>query len=146
MKEVIWFKISYAARKVLIGAFIIPILAFISITEANAEIYKWIDSNGVTYFSAYPPGKNNPENKTNESYENNYVIMYSASWCPVCRKARNYFNQNNIPFTEYDVEKLPNRMREYKRLGGTGYPLILIGDNKKMQGFSVGGFERRYYK
>ncbi|WP_198147347.1 glutaredoxin family protein [Gilvimarinus polysaccharolyticus] len=32
------------------------------------------------------------------------VVMY-ASWCGYCKKARRYFRANNIPFTEYDIEK-----------------------------------------
>ena len=142
MKEVACFKYKDEARSISIGVFIITVLVFVYIPTAYAEIYQRTDSNGVTYFSAHPPEENN----SNENYDNNYVVMYSTSWCPNCTKARNYFKQNGIPFTEYDVEKLPNRMREFNRLGGTGYPLILIGDNKQMQGFSVSGFERRYYK
>lgn len=145
MNNVFFFKSKNTDRKLIIGV-IIPILVLIFVPEANAEIYKWKDSDGVTYFSAHRPEKNNTENKSNESHNNNYIVMYSTSWCPYCRKARNYFKQNRIPFTEYDVEELPNRMREFKRLGGTGYPLILIGDNKQMQGFSVKNFERRYYQ
>lgn len=142
MKEIFCFKYRDAARSISIDVFLIVIIFLISISAVNAEIYQRTDSNGVTYFSAHPPEENN----SNESFDNNYVVMYSTSWCPNCTKARNYFKQKGIPFTEYDVEELPNRMREFKRLGGTGYPLILIGDNKQMQGFSVSGFERRYYK
>jgi len=32
------------------------------------------------------------------------VEIYSKSNCVFCDKAKNYFNQNNIPFTEHNVE------------------------------------------
>jgi|TARA_B100001105_G_scaffold52097_1_gene39366 glutaredoxin len=32
------------------------------------------------------------------------VEIYSKSNCVFCDKAKNYFNQNNIPFTEHSVE------------------------------------------
>lgn len=146
MKEIYFYKSWYASRRILIGIFVMPILSFIFIPVANSEVYKWTDSNGVTYFSAHPPEKRGSASKSKESFNDDFIEMYSTSWCPYCRKARNYFRENDIPFAEYDVEELPNRMREFKELGGTGYPLILIGENKKMQGFSVKGFERRYYK
>ncbi|MCK5386401.1 MAG: hypothetical protein KAJ39_04405, partial [Gammaproteobacteria bacterium] len=28
------------------------------------------------------------------------IIMYGTSWCPGCKKMRNYFNKNDIQFTE----------------------------------------------
>jgi glutaredoxin len=32
------------------------------------------------------------------------ITMYSTSWCPVCAKARAYFNERKIPFQDRDVE------------------------------------------
>lgn len=146
MKKAFFYKCRYAARTILFGVLVMPILGFIFMPVVNAEMYKWTDSNGVTYFSVHPSGESGSESKPEESLNNDTIVMYSTSWCPYCKKARNYFRENDIPYTEYDVEKLPGRMREFEELGGTGYPLILIGQHKKMQGFSIQGFERRYYK
>ena len=71
--------------------------------------------------------------------------MYSTAWCLYCKKARNYFNKKGIPFVDYNVEKIPARMREFKKLDGTGYPLIIIG-KQKMLGFSAEKFDKRYKK
>ena len=30
--------------------------------------------------------------------------MYSKPGCPYCQKARDYYNENNIAFVEYDAE------------------------------------------
>ena len=146
MKEVYFFKNWHAPRRISIGIFVITILSFIFIPTVNAELYKWTDSNGVTYIKSHPPEIRGSESKSEEVYYSDEVVMYSTSWCPYCREARNYFRENDISFTEYDVEKSSSSMREFKELGGTGYPLILIGENKIMQGFSEKGFERRYYK
>lgn len=64
------------------------------------------------------------------------VIMYSTSWCPYCRKAREYFEQANIPYAEYDVEKSPRAMAEYQQLSGRGVPVIQIGSTV-VQGFDA---------
>ncbi|MEX2199616.1 MAG: glutaredoxin domain-containing protein [Burkholderiales bacterium] len=68
------------------------------------------------------------------------VVMYATSWCPYCAKARAYFGRKGIAYTEYDVEKSPTANAEFKRLGGRGVPLILVG-REKMSGFSEAGFD-----
>jgi len=136
-------------------------------STAEAQIYKWTDSKGKVHFGDQLPASERAENfdlnvtppssdsttnqhsndKNNSSKQSaipKRIIMYGTSWCPYCKKARAYFKAKGIAYVEYDVEKLPSRMREFKNLGGTGYPLLLIGDNQKMQGFSEAGFERRY--
>ncbi len=40
------------------------------------------------------------------------VIMYSKPGCPYCQRARNYYNENNIPFTEFDAQNDPQRKKE----------------------------------
>lgn len=54
--------------------------------------------------------------------------MYTTSWCPYCRQAREYFRDNGIPFVEYDIEKDAAARRRYDALGGRGVPVILVGD------------------
>lgn len=154
-----------------ICALLIAIVSLLFSAPSYTDIYKWIDSKGVVHFGDRPPDNekseianitvtqpttSNPSSKTNEvqvtpseaksnrKVQNKKVVMYGTAWCPYCKKAREYFGKKGIRFVEYNVEKLPSRMREFKKLGGTGYPLILIGKGQKMQGFSVSGFERRY--
>jgi glutaredoxin len=135
---------------------------------AAAEIYKWVDANGTMHFSSSPPDKGKVETVnvqvnsfSSASSKNKFkfdpglitkskgsskdVVMYSASWCGYCKQARRYFKQNNIAFNEYDVEKSSKGKRDYKKLGGNGVPLILVG-NKRMSGFSAAGFERLYQR
>lgn len=55
------------------------------------------------------------------------VVMYGTSWCGYCAKARKEFANNNIEFTEWDVEKNERANARFKQLDGTGYPLIFVG-------------------
>lgn len=73
------------------------------------------------------------------------VVMYSTAWCGYCKKARLYFRENNIAFTDYDIEKSTKAKAQHKQYNGSGVPLLLFGKHK-MQGFSVEGFERLYYQ
>ncbi len=70
--------------------------------------------------------------------------MYSASWCSACKRAKAYFEEQGIPYTEYDVEKSSKGKRDFKKLGGKGVPVILVG-SKRINGFSRQAFERAYY-
>ena len=44
------------------------------------------------------------------------VVMYSTSWCGVCKKARNYMQSEGISFKEYDNEKNQSAHSKYKKL------------------------------
>jgi glutaredoxin len=68
------------------------------------------------------------------------VVMYATTWCPYCAKARGYFARKGIAYVEYDIEKSAAVNAEFKRLGGRGVPLILVG-TQKMSGFSEQGLE-----
>ena len=65
------------------------------------------------------------------------VILYSTSWCPFCRKARQVLSSEGVEFVEKDIEKDAEANREYlaKGNGYTGIPLIQIGE-RLLRGFN----------
>ena len=72
------------------------------------------------------------------------VVLYSTSWCPHCREAKEYFTKNNIPFINRDVElddtAMDNLTKKYK---SQGVPVIVIGkDEKILKGFDQAVFEK----
>ena len=140
----------------------ITLITLWSLNTCGAEVFKWVDSQGNVHFGDNPPeqeklevvklvqsnsftqaGTNTLENATVQQKK---IVMYTTSWCPYCKKARAYFKDKGLAFTEYNVENRPSKNKEFKALGGTGYPLILIGKQNKMQGFSVSAFEKRFNK
>lgn len=36
------------------------------------------------------------------------IRMYSTSWCPDCRRAREFLRQRQLPFEEIDIEAHPD--------------------------------------
>ncbi len=40
------------------------------------------------------------------------TVIYVKSGCPYCQKARDYYNENNIAFTEYDAQNDSQRKKE----------------------------------
>lgn len=63
------------------------------------------------------------------------VVMFTTDWCPVCTKARNYFNEKQYDFCEFDVEKDKVAEQFYRKLDTQGVPTILIG-NRMSVGFN----------
>ncbi len=135
---------------------IIAVCAMIVAGSAYAEIYKWVDERGRTHISDRKPDKKdvkplelNINTYTSVSYgassidHGKKVVMYATDWCGYCKKARKYFKKNNIQYTEYDIEKDVSAKRRYDKMGATGVPVIIVG-KQRMNGFSVGGFERIY--
>ena len=53
------------------------------------------------------------------------ITLYSTPSCTYCRKAKDYFKQNRIPFSEYDVSRDQRRADEMVRKSGQmGVPVI----------------------
>ncbi len=129
---------------------------------ASAEIYTWKDAQGKVHFGDRPTENdkaqavnvriNTFESVTYESLgkgvpepaaRRGKVVMYATQWCGVCKQARRYFNDNNIPFTEYDIDNDPKARQRFDALNGKGVPVIVVG-KRRMNGFSAEGFERIY--
>ena len=55
------------------------------------------------------------------------IVLYATEWCKYCEKTRELFAENGIAYVEYDIEKSPERNREYRQLGGRGVPLVNVG-------------------
>ncbi len=127
-------------------------LLLCSIAQAG-DVHKWIGPDGrVSFGDKPPPGfeseqlhirtfNGTPDVKAADTSVGANVVMFSTTWCGVCKRAKEYFNAKGIAFTEYDVEKSDTGRTEYKRLNGRGVPIILVGD-RRMDGFSAQQFEQ----
>lgn len=146
----------------------LSVLLFAFVSSVHAAVYTWIDEHGVKQFSDKPPqsleqvrtiqvplietvrtrpvphqAAANNSRKPASSHTSRKVVMYSAEWCGVCKRARKYFQENRIAFREKDIDKSTPARREFKELGGRGVPLILVG-KRKLSGFSPDSFEKIY--
>ncbi|QQX81259.1 hypothetical protein JK628_05145 [Shewanella sp. KX20019] len=67
---------------------------------------------------------------------NNKVVIYTTQWCPYCKKAKEYLTENNIAFTERDIEQGDAATDElYSSIDLAGVPKIVIG-NRIINGFN----------
>lgn len=145
---------------------VMGVVVCLSASTVYGEIYKWVDENGKVHFGDEKPEKIQTEQvdvqvnsfeslsisdsdfleareRKSEVRKLQRVVMYSATWCGYCRKARSYFKQKGIPFREYDIENSSKGRRDYARLNGTGVPIIFVG-KKRMQGFRAERFQAIY--
>jgi len=64
------------------------------------------------------------------------IVMFSTSWCGVCKRARTYFEKEGIAFVEHDVDKNQAARVEYLALNPKrSVPTIKVG-NEVVVGFS----------
>lgn len=66
------------------------------------------------------------------------ITLFSTSWCPHCKKAKEFFTSRNIPFINRDVEVDSDAMKllteKYK---SQAVPVIVFGDDEiVLRGFN----------
>ena len=55
------------------------------------------------------------------------LVVYSAIWCSDCRTAKRFLQQNNVSFTEIDIENTPGAADEVvTRTGKRAIPQFVI--------------------
>lgn len=68
------------------------------------------------------------------------LILYSATWCGYCKKAKSYLAAKGISYREIDIDTNYGKAAFAEVRGGRGVPLMLSG-TKRMQGFSTDGYD-----
>jgi glutaredoxin 3 len=72
------------------------------------------------------------------------IVLYSVSWCPHCKAAKEYLTSHNIPFINKDVELDDQAMKDLtEKYDSKGVPVFVIGnDEKVIKGFNQEKFEK----
>lgn len=134
----------------------------------SGEVYRWVDEAGTVHFGDRPPQTAQSQRiemavpsldappvaeqldrflqaRTDAptARQADAVTIYTTQGCPHCERAKSYFADHGIAYTEYDIDVSRAARQEFLRLGGIGVPLIMVGD-KKLHGFSAARFARLY--
>ena len=64
------------------------------------------------------------------------ITLYTTPWCPHCRRARQWFRHNGIPFVERDIEKDAVNRRALIALNPRGSVPTIDVDGRVLVGFS----------
>lgn len=69
------------------------------------------------------------------------VVMYAASWCGYCRKARAHLGIKGVAYQEIDIDTRKGKEAFARASGGTGGVPLLISGDQRVQGYSVGAYD-----
>ena len=66
------------------------------------------------------------------------VEFYGTSWCPDCRRARQFLDEHGVKYTEIDVDANPAASDEvFRRVGKRAIPQLVI-DGEWFQPYTPG--------
>jgi len=97
---------------------------------------EWAESKDINekyYKEAQKAHFKKPKQK---KYKLRDVVVLSAEWCVYCKRAAELFKANKIPYKILDIEKSQEGLKLYKKLGGGGIPIIIIG-NRAIRGLDI---------
>jgi len=132
----------------------------------KASYYQYVDENGSVRFvkglhevpakfrdqvghvefdrKERKPGAGNTANARRRTYANAYaaagpeITVFSTSWCGWCRKTIAWLDDQDIQYTNKDIEADTDHRDEIVRLsGGTSVPVVVI-DGEVVRGFNPG--------
>lgn len=121
----------------------------------RAEIYRWTDEHGKVHYADRKPAAEGAgpveswEGDAKVSFIGSEAVanrsaaavrLFTTRWCSFCKRAKAYLQKRGTPFEELDVEASPAAKAEFKRLGGRGVPVILVG-RERMDGFDDAALE-----
>jgi glutaredoxin len=72
------------------------------------------------------------------------VVVYTTSHCPYCTQAKQFLTEKGVRFREVNIEQSKAGKQEFRRLGGSGTPLIVVG-SRRLQGFDAGELEKALF-
>jgi len=68
------------------------------------------------------------------------VVLYSATWCGFCKRAKAYLAGKGIPYQEFDIGTKDGMAAFASAGGGKGVPLLLAG-GQRVQGFTLAAYD-----
>ena len=143
---------------------------FLFSLPASAEIYKWVDSEGVVHYSSRasentksedvtsrvkssgnfvsePPPEpsstsvDDKDKKNDASTDSGSLIVFTSLGCKECSEVKAFLNARGIAYTEYNITKDAEGKKRYQELGGKTVPFITVGD-QKISGFHKDQLEK----
>jgi len=133
---------------------ILPLLLLLAVDAAGgADLYRWVDENGVVNYTPYPPPANiknveqkklgdstiqtgGPSYSMQQAAKNFPVTLYVTDCGEPCSNARTYLKKRGIPYSEKNPQS-PDEVENFKKLtdGGLEVPLLVVGTLKTLKGY-----------
>lgn len=95
----------------------------------------------ATVMSISFPSLGAAENTLQGKTQSPEVELYVTSWCPYCKQARAFLDQQGIEYRVYDIERDPAAARRKQQLtAGRGVPFAIINGTK------ISGWSQQAYQ
>lgn len=63
------------------------------------------------------------------------VVLFSTSTCPYCARARDLLEREQVSYRDFVVDRDPQALQRFQRLGGGPVPVVYAGD-RRIVGFN----------
>ncbi len=136
------------------AALLLPALA-----AAQANVYRWVDSNGKVHYSDTPPPepqKNLTQKRVGGGYaadavqlpyatqvamQKSPVTLYTGADCgDPCKQGRELLSKRGIPFSERDAQANADDAEALKKLVGAAEVPVLTVGSAKVKGYEEGAW------
>lgn len=149
-------------KRLLLLAFLLPLCA------SAGSIYKSTGANGSRVYSDEPqanarnqqviefneaPATPLPDSvlqyrkgleerirkRQTEAPPNDSPLLFTATWCGYCRRAKTWLGQQGIAYREYDIDT-ETGMSMLIQIGGSNSVPLLTWQGRKLRGYSAGSY------
>lgn len=132
----------------MVRALTLWLLLAVAFAVSAGGVYRWTDEQGKVHFGDAPPRDRSSEEvqlrynemgsvPVPEAATMQPVVVYSASWCGVCRRVKGFLQSKGVSYRDYDVETSRKGREDFRRMNGRSVPIILVGE-QRMNGFNQG--------
>ncbi len=70
------------------------------------------------------------------------ITLYGASWCPSCKQARAWLDQNGMAYAEHDIDSSEEAGRTMRRLNPAGTIPVIDVEGEVVVGFAPDAVDR----
>ncbi|MDP1830554.1 MAG: glutaredoxin family protein [Geothrix sp.] len=64
------------------------------------------------------------------------LVVYSATWCPDCRRLEAWLAEHRVPHAKVDIETVPGAAEKLENeTGKRAVPFVLVGGRRWVRGY-----------